>query len=561
MSLRGSSVKTRAAADPAADYVAGVLAGTVAAGPLVRLACARQHRDRQDGAARGLIWRPELARRPLRFIETVLRLPDSGAAFVLADWQRFVVTTLFGWVLADGTRRFRSAYVEAGKGCGKTPLAAALALYMLLEDGERAAECYSAAPSRDQSLICFKDAARMVQASPALAKQVEVLEQGLYHPASGSVLRPLSAEARTLDGRRVHFAAMDELHEHDSPDVVNKMRASTKGRRQPLLLEITNSGWNRHSVCWDHHEFSREILDGTRVNDEWFAFVAGLNTGDDWQDERVWGKANPSLPTLPGVRYLREQVEEAKAMPSRQSIVRRLNFCEWVESARTWLDMPTVRAGARPELDVRTLAGQPCIVGVDIGTTESLTVVALVFRATDGITTVLVHGFLGADLLLERARRDRLPYDVWVSAGHLTVTSGPTVQLDAVRAYIRDVATWARPHAIAYDDWGALALAQGLEADGFTVVKVDQSPKGLTAACRELERLVAEEQLRYASPLFEAHCAAAMVRVTDAGMMPQKASDTQRIDALSATVTALAHLIATPPEPPSVYETRGILVL
>ena len=94
----------------------------------------------------------------------------------------------------------------------------------------------------------------------------------------------------------MHFAALDELHEHGAGDVMNKMRASTKGRRQPLLLEITNAGWNRHSVCWEHHELRREILEGRRVNDEWFAFVAGLDVGDDWQDERVWPQGEPVAP-------------------------------------------------------------------------------------------------------------------------------------------------------------------------------------------------------------------------------------------------------------------------
>jgi phage terminase large subunit-like protein len=109
---------------------------------------------------------------------------------------------------------------------------------------------------------------------------------------------------------------------------------------------------------------------------------------------------------------------------------------------------------------------------------------------------------------------------------------------------------------------GATALAQSLEADGIApVVKIDQSPKGLTAACREFERLVAEGQLRYASPLLEAHCANATIRATDAGMMPGKASDTQRIDALSALLTALAYLIATPAPSESVYNTRGLLTV
>lgn len=559
--MRGSAKRTRVG-DPAAEYVEAVLDGGVVAGPLVRLACARHRRDREAGPARGLVWRADLAMRPIAFIEEVLRLPDSGAPFRLFLWQRFVIGSLFGWLMPDGTRRFRSAYIECAKGSGKTPLAAALMLYMILEDGERAAEAYSAAPSRDQSLIAFRDAARMVQASPALAKSIEALEQALYHPASGSVVRPLSSEARTLDGRRVHFAVLDELMEHGDRTVVDKMRASTKGRRQPLLLEITNAGWDRESVCWEHHELSREILEGTRANDEWFAFVAGLDVGDDWQDERGWLKANPSMPTLPGLRYLREQVEEAKAMASRQSIVRRLNFSEWVESSSVWIDMDAFRDCAVPALDVAAFAGQPVVLGLDIGATDSMTVVAVLQRAGDETTRVLVHGFLPEARLEDRIARDKIPYDAWVRAGWVELTPGSIVQMERVRAYVRELARHVTVAALAYDDWGVVSFAQSLEADGFVAVKIDQSPKGLTGACREWERLVAERKLQYgACPLLEAHVARARVRVSDAGVMPVKTSETARIDAVSAVLTALAHRLATPPEPGSVYNTRGILTL
>lgn len=563
MPSRHSTERTRGVADPVTAYAEAVAGGGIVAGPLVRLAGERHRRDLQDGPARGLVWRPALAARVIAFIQRVLTLPEGGAPFTLFPWQRFVVGSLYGWQTRDGTRRFRSGYVEAAKGSGKTPLSAALMLYAILEDGEPSAEAYSAAPSRDQSLIAFRDAAKMVQASPALAKQIDVLEQALYHPASGSVVRPLSSEARTLDGRRVHFAVLDELHEHGGADVVNKMRASTKGRRQPLILEITNAGWNRQSVCAEHHELTREILEGAREHDEWFGVIASLDEADDWRDEACWPKANLSLPALPGARYLREQVAEAEAMPSRQSIVRRLNFCEWVEAASAWLDMAKLRECATPSLDLAAFQGQACYLGLDIGTTESMTVCALCFRDSDGTTTVFVHGFIPEDHLADRIRRDRVPYDVWIRAGHVSVTPGPIVQLDAVRAYIRDVGSRVKVQAVAYDDWGAVSLAQSLEADGFTVVKVEQSPRGLSAACRELERLIAERKLRYASPVFAAHAANAMARLTEGGdMMPTKASDTARIDALSATLTALARAIMTPPPAfRSVYEDRGLLVV
>jgi phage terminase large subunit-like protein len=549
--------------DPASQYALDVHAGRVIAGPLVRLAAARHLRDLDEQGSRGLRWRPDLATRPITFIEKVLRLPDSGAPFTLFAWQKFVVGSLYGWTMADdSTRRFRSGLILTGKSSGKTPIASALMLYAFLEDGERSAEAYSAAPSRDQSMLAFRDASRMVEASPALRGRVEILEQALFHRESGSVVRPLSSEARTLDGRRVSFACLDELQEHRDRATVDKMRMSTKARRQPLILELLNAGWDRNSVAWEHHEHSREILEGVRVNDEWFAFIASLDAGDDWRDESCWEKANPSLPKLPGLRYLREQVREAEGMPARESIVRRLNFSEWTESGEPWLDMVKVRACYRPDLDVGDFAGQPCVLGLDLGATESMTVVALVFR-TDQDVAVFVHGFLPGDNVEALVKRDRVPYDQWRREGHLTITPGSIVNLDAVRSYIRDVALNLNLSACAYDDWAAVALAQQIEADGIVPVKIDQSPRGLAAACRELERLIAEGRLRYASPIFEAHAGNAVARLVGAdAMMPAKASDTQRIDALSATLTALAHAITLPPPgPPVEYCEPGRLIL
>lgn len=435
-------------------------------------------------------------------------------------------------------------------------------LYAFLEDGERAAECYSAAPSRDQSLICFRDASRMVQASPALRKSVEVLEQALYHPASGSVVKPLSAEARTLDGRRVSFAVADELMEHGDRSVIDKVRASVKGRRQPLVLELTNAGWDRESVAWEHHELSREILEQSRTNDTWFAFIASLDVGDDWRDEAVWPKANPSLPQLPGLRYLKEQIAEAAAMPARQSIVRRLNLTEWVEASPVWIDMAAFRECARPELDVAAFAGQSVVLGLDIGATDSMTVVAVLHRAADETTQVLVHGFLPEARLDDRIARDTVPYDVWIRAGWVELTPGSIVQMERVRTWVRKLARHVTIEAVAYDDWGAVSFAQQLESDGVVCVKVDQSPKGLTNACRAWESLVAQRTLQYgACPLLEAHVARTRIRVTEAGMLPVKMAETARIDATSACLTALAHVLLTPPEPPSVYTTRGMLAL
>ena len=156
------------------------------------------------------------------------------------------------------------------------------------------------------------------------------------------------------------------------------MRAGTKGRRQALIFEITNSGYDRHSVCRQHHELSERVLEASSSSasdgniDSWFAYVCGLdlcencrvngkNQGctacDDWQDERVWPKANPNLGVSVTLKYLREQVQEAIGMPSKQNLVRRLNFCEWTEQNERWIDMALWDTGSTP-IDIAALRGR-----------------------------------------------------------------------------------------------------------------------------------------------------------------------------------------------------------
>ena len=179
----------------------------------MRLACERHLDDLRKGPARGLTWHRAAAERAIGYFRDVLRLAEgayAGQPFVLQPWQQFIVGSLFGWAGLDGHRRFRTAYVEIGKGNGKSPLAAGIGLYMLTADREAAAECYAAAVTRDQAKILFHDAVHMVESSPMLSSRIGVLggaaPHNLAYRSVGSFFRPVSSEGRGLDGLRVSAA-------------------------------------------------------------------------------------------------------------------------------------------------------------------------------------------------------------------------------------------------------------------------------------------------------------------------------------------------------------------
>jgi len=360
-------------ASPTTAYAQAVVAGEIVAGKPVRLACQRHLRDLETGHERGLTFDEKAESRALEYFG-MLCLSEgefAGKPFTLQPFQKFIVGSLFGWKGDDGYRRFRKAYIEIAKGNGKSPLAAAVGLYALVADGEEGAEIYSAAVTREQAGILWSDAKHMVEASPALSRRVSVNVRNLAVLSTNSYFRPVSSEARSLDGKRVHFALIDELHEHPSAMVVDKMQAGTKGRRQPLIFEITNSGYDRHSVCYQHHDYSIRILEGILDDDGWFAFVCALDEGDDWQDEAVWPKANPNIDVSVTLKYLREQVREAVGMPAKQNIVKRLNFCIWTEQSTRWIDIALWDACRQP-IDRESLIGRVCFGGLDLSSTTDI---------------------------------------------------------------------------------------------------------------------------------------------------------------------------------------------
>ena len=148
-------------------------------GRFEKLMVERQVSDLQAADERGLVWQPDLGTVAVDFCGLCRHSKGRwlGEPLVLEPWQEFWVTTLFGWMRADGTRRFRRGYLEVARKNGKSTLAAALGLYGLIADEEGGPEIYCAATKKEQAKIIFEESKRMARASPALMRAVTVHEK------------------------------------------------------------------------------------------------------------------------------------------------------------------------------------------------------------------------------------------------------------------------------------------------------------------------------------------------------------------------------------------------
>lgn len=531
--------------DRASDYARAVLAGDIVAGPWVRKACERHLCDLEEGAARKLRWELPQAHDAIAFIEC-LTLADgefAGLPFGLAEWQAFIVGSLFGWLRADGTRRFTTAYIEVGKGNGKTPLAAGLQLYRLVREAEPGAEVYSAATTRDQAAICFRDAKRFAEGSPALLRRLNVQERVIHYPATGGVLRPLAAEGKALEGKRVSMAVLDELHEHPNSEVVDKMRRGTKGRRNSLIVEITNSGHDRTSICWDHHDLSRKVLDQVIENDGWFAYVCALDEGDDWLDDPgCWLKTNPNLGVSIPVEYLETQVQEARDMPTRRAGCARLNFCVWTEGAQSWIDMEKWRA-CNGAVDADALRGRVAYAALDLSSTADITAFVLLFPplTDDEQWRVLPRLWVPEATVGVRTRKSNVPYQSWVEQGFLQTTPGDIVDYEWIKAQIQRDAEAFELRPIAYDRWNATQLVLDLQALGIETVGYGQGYASMSAPTKELERMVLRGQLAHGGHPALAWMASnvALTQNPAGDVKPDKARSKDKVDGIVALIMAL----------------------
>lgn len=461
-------------------YAAAVLAGELVAGPYVRLACERHQRDRARQAW-AYSFDEARADHAINFFETVLKLPDMldedgySMPFLLQPWQAFIVGSLFGWVDDQGFRRFREAYIEVGKGNGKTPLCAGMGLYGLVMDGERAAEIYAAAADQDQAQILFRDAVRMVEASPDLAAIVH-MSGGEHiwkidHKPSLSFFKTFSRESGSKSGTRPHMGLLDELHEQPTPQISLKIRAGAKRRKQPLFVEITNSGFDRTSICWQHHEHSRKVVEQAVPDEQWFAYVCAIDEDDDFlKDEGCWPKANPNLGISIDRTYLRAQVKNAINMPSETNTVLRLNGCVWTQADARAIDMVKWRACA-PFPSAGELLGSPCYGGLDLGQSDDFCAWARLWELVDGRLAVKLRFWLPQSAL--EAYPDR-PYAEWKRAGILTVTDGDAVDYDLVEDTIAADCKADGIREVAYDKRFAEQMAQHLIGAGITMVNTAQ---------------------------------------------------------------------------------------
>ncbi len=243
----------------------------------------------------------EAADRAVRFIERFCVHYEgrfAGKPFILLTWQRENIRNLFGWKRrADDLRRFRELYLLTAKGAGKTPMLAAIGLYMLIADGEAVHYVISMASSFEQANLTFDAGKKYILESPELCRHADP-KQYVIHVRKKKAKWTLSSGKPTgRSGHRPSCIVADECHEWPgaTAQAFHLLTANLFKRSQPLLLIASNAGSSRASFAWQQHERALRILDGKSDDTTVLPVIYEAPQELEWTSEAAAAAANPSL--------------------------------------------------------------------------------------------------------------------------------------------------------------------------------------------------------------------------------------------------------------------------
>ncbi len=551
----------------AEKYAADVVNGVIPASRWVKFAATRYFEDIRRQDELGIFFDIKAATRVIRFFKLIKHSKGewAGQVFKLEPWQTFALMNIFGWKWkSTNLRRFRTCYIEVARKNGKSTLFAAIGIYLLAYDDEPGAEIVVGATKREQAKIVWSEAKRMVQRSSVLKKKIRTWRTSLTVESTSSKFEPLGADEDTLDGLNVHASIIDELHAHKSRGVWDVIETASGARRQPLQLAISTAGFDKHSICWEQHSYLEKILSGVLKDETYFGMIYTLDPGDDWEDESVWIKANPSLGVCVKLDDLRIQATRAKELPTQLNAFRRLRMNEWTESEVRWLPQGAWDKNQVP-VDIDGLRGASCYSGLDLSSTTDLTALLHIFppEMPGDDYRVLCRFFMPQDNITARVKQDRVPYDVWVRQGFITTTPGNVVDYEYILKQLENDAEIFDIREIGFDRWGASRIQVQLADMGFTVIPVGQGFQSLSPPMKELEKIILSGKLAHGgNPVLKWMASNVVVLSDPAGnIKPNKSKSTERIDGIVALIMGLDRCERGGGDTESIYEKRGFVCI
>lgn len=367
-----------------------------------------------------------------------------------------------------------------------TSVGAAVGLACLVADGELGAEVYAAAFTRDQAKICYEESSSMLK---LLSNESEFIKNNSQFRAhyfkfgERSKFEAVSHDANNTEGKNAHCVIFDEYHVHKNDNVKNSLRSGMAARKQPLFFIITTAGSDRTGPCYEYrNSIVKKVLDGTIKNEGLFGVIYSIDEGDDWQDPKIWEKANPNYGVSVTMESLMSEFEEAKVSGSKEVDFKTKHLNVWTDSAITWITADIWDNDRVIALDSFPVAYG----GLDVAVTNDFLSYSEMIPVEGGL--VWNHwAWTNEEKYKELEKLGLASIREWVKSGNLFVCEGNCIDLNQAREFIVGRSKVVNIQSIAADQAYTGNMFTDLENEGITMYKISQSPRFLTPFIRDFE--------------------------------------------------------------------------
>jgi phage terminase large subunit-like protein len=498
-------------------------------------------------------YEPKRANHAIEFIENFCKHSKGklgGKPFLLELWQKAMTAALFGFIhKIDGVRKYREFILIVARKNGKSAWGSAVALYMQVADGEPGPEIVSAATKKDQAKIIWSEAKRMVKKSPVLSKRIRTLVAEMISDFNDGSFKPLSSDSNTLDGLNVHCSLIDELHAIEDKNLYDVIVDGMTAREQPISVITTTAGTVREGIFDIKYEEAERIINGYGDPDGYkdervLPIIYELDKREEWTDPSCWKKANPGLGTIKSFDQLKSKVEKAKSnhLLVKNLLTKDFNIRE--TSSEAWLTYEQLNN--QKTFDVKELKPTYGIGGVDLSSTTDLTAAKVIFMVPGNpYIYVLQMYWLPEDLLEQRAKEDKIPYDIWHDMGLLRTTPGNSVHAKFVTEWFLEIQNEYDIYLpwIGYDSWSAKYWVE--EMVGYfgkeAMIPVIQGKKTLSAPMKLLGADLEAKRIIYNNHPIDKWCLSntAIEMDKNLNIQPSKLKNQKRrIDGTAALLNA-----------------------
>lgn len=428
----------------------------------------------------------------------------KGQNLKLLSWQKWILMSIYGFKnKSDNTRRFRKAYIQVGRKQGKSTLISTLMIYELLT--EPGCQALAACTKRDTARIIYNHIKEAINQNAALQKRLKIYNSTsrIVNESLAGYFEALPSDSNRMDGLNPSIVCIDEIGSHKSYDIVQRLQSGMGARREGLIFEIGSATDDLYSAGAQELKRLKEILQGSLKDDTFFGVAYQIDDNDNWEDEKNYIKACPSLGYTVTAKFLHDLKVEALQQPSLQGEFITRNLGRYISSTKAWIQPNQWKKVME---NVKKFTFDPdkpyyAVGAVDLSKRRDLSSLSMCFYQEDHY--FMKHWFFfPLDAMQEKIHEDNELWRFWTDKGYVIGTLGSTIDYTAIFDVIKQQMRDYNIECLLVDPYCANPLYSEFESN-IDIIEVNQSMKYLSPFVKNLEEEIYKANLVDDNPVMQ----------------------------------------------------------